>query len=131
MEPQTHTQQTHAPQSYRQLADEYRGKALKEPNRVLRAGLETIAQGFEARSSGIERRRAPRTAFGKPVVQISMVDRKPLSACVVDVSQTGACLLFADHVHVPSVFTIEFDDLPRQAQVMWRRQAFVGVKFTE
>ena len=129
MEPQTHTQ--HAPQSYRQLADEYRGKALKEPNCLLRAGLETIAQGFEARSYDIERRRAPRTAFGKPGVQISIVGRKPLSACVVDVSQTGACLLFADHVHVPSVFTIEFDDLPRQARVMWRRETFVGVKFTD
>ena len=130
MEPQTHTQQTYAPQSYRQLADEYFGKALKEPNRLLRAGLEVIAREFETRTHGIEQRGAPRTAFGKPVVGISMVDREPLSACVVDISQTGARLLFAADVHVPAVFTIDFD-IPRQAQVMWRREAFVGVKFTD
>ena len=105
-------------------------KAITELNRLLRAGLEAFARAFDPHTNGIERRSDPRTAFGKPVVEISMVDRGRLSACVVDISQTGACLLFSDHVHVPSVFTIEFDDLPRQA-VMWRREAFVGVKFTD
>ena len=82
-------------------------------------------------SNGIERRGAPRTAFGKPVVGISMVDREPLSACVVDVSRTGACLLFAADVHVPAVFTIDFGNMLRHAQVMWHREALVGVKFTD
>ena len=106
-------------------------KAISEPIRLLRAGLEAFERAFEPPTNGIERRASLRTAFGKPVVEISMVDRGRLSACVVDISQTGACLLFSDHVHVPSVFTIEFDDLPRQAEVMWRREAFVGVKFTD
>jgi hypothetical protein len=80
----------------------------------------------------IEQRNSPRTAFGgKPVVQIGIANREPLMACVWDVSRTGACLIFAADVHVPAVFTIDFGDMPVKAQVMWRKETFVGVKFTE
>ena len=79
----------------------------------------------------VERRNAPRReAFGRPVVQIRMVDREALMACVVDISKTGARLLFAAGDYVPAVFTIDFD-IPRQAQVMWRKDAFIGVRFTD
>ena len=84
-----------------------------------------------AQTNWVERRNAPRrTAFGRPVVQIRMVDREALMACVVDISRTGARLLFAAGDDVPAVFTIDFD-IPRQAQVVWRKDAFIGVKFTD
>ena len=84
-----------------------------------------------AQTNWVERRNAPRrTAFGRPVVQIRMVDREALMACVVDISQTGARLLFAADDYVPDVFTIDFD-IPRQAQVVWRKDAFIGVRFTD
>jgi len=79
-----------------------------------------------------DRRNAPRrTAFGKPIVPITAPDREALTACVWDISRTGACLIFPARVHVPAAFTIEFNNMPRQAQVMWRRDSFVGVRFTD
>jgi len=41
-------------------------------------------------TSGIDRRNAPRTAFGKPVVRIEVLGREPIMACVVDISEGGA-----------------------------------------
>ena len=82
-------------------------------------------------TSGIDRRNAPRTAFGKPVVRIEVLGREPIMACVVDISEGGACLIFAVDVHVPDAFQINFDNAPRQAQVMWRKESFVGVRFTD
>ena len=79
-----------------------------------------------------DRRSAPRrTAFGKPIVPITATDREALTACVWDISRTGACLIFPARVHVPATFKIEFNNMPRQAQVMWRRNFFVGVHFTD
>ena len=82
-------------------------------------------------TNGMDRRKAPRTAFGKPVVRIEVIGREPIMACVVDVSEGGACLLFAADIHVPDVFNITFDTVPRQAQVMWRKESFVGVRFMD
>ena len=82
-------------------------------------------------TSGIDRRKAPRTAFGKPVVRIEVGGREPIMACVVDVSEGGACLLFAADIHVPDVFKITFDNVPRRARVMWSKESFVGVKFLD
>jgi len=78
-----------------------------------------------------DRRRTQRTAFGKQVVQVEAADRAPIMACLWDLSEDGACLLFAADIHVPDTFKINFDDVPRLAQVMWRREAFVGVRFTD
>jgi len=78
-----------------------------------------------------DRRRTQRTAFGKQVVQVEAADRAPIMACLWDLSEDGACLLFAADIHVPDTFKINFDDVPRLAQVMWRRETFVGVRFTD
>ena len=80
---------------------------------------------------GIEHRKSPRTAFGgKSVIQVEVPGREPITACLWDLSLTGACLLFPTHVHVPDVFKINFDKISRQAHVVWRKESFVGVRFT-
>ena len=83
------------------------------------------------KTNGIDRRTSPRTAFGKPVVQIEVGGREPIMACVVDISDGGACLLFATNMHVPDVFEIIFDNVKRRSRVMWRKESFVGVQFMD
>jgi hypothetical protein len=87
--------------------------------------------GVARQTNGIDRRTSPRTAFGKPVVRIEVAGREPIMACVVDISESGACLLFATNIHVPDVFKITFDNVSRRARVMWRKESFVGVKFLD
>ena len=83
-----------------------------------------------AHPNWIDRRNVPRQmAFGMPFVRITAPDREPITACVWDISRTDACLIFPADVHVPAVFTIDCDNIPRQAQVMWHRETFVGVRF--
>lgn len=79
----------------------------------------------------LQRRRAPRTNFGNWTVRIEVDGREPVFAYVWDVSPTGACLLVAEDVDLPAVFTIHFDNIPRQAQVVWRRWSFLGARFTD
>ena len=84
-----------------------------------------------AQTNCIDLRNVPRQmAFGKQFVRIIASDREPLTACVWDISRAGACLIFPADVHVPAVFTIDFDNIPRQAQVRWQRKMFVGVRFS-
>ena len=83
-----------------------------------------------AQTNCIDRRNVPRQmAFGNPFVRITASDREPLTACVWDISRAGACLIFPAAVHVPAVFKIDFDNIPRQAPVMWHQETFVGVRF--
>jgi hypothetical protein len=87
---------------------------------------------MSAPAKGMERRGAPRTAFGgKSVVQIEVSGCEPIMACLWDLSSTGACLLFPTHIHAPDIFKINFDKMPRQARVIWRKESFVGVAFTD
>ena len=82
--------------------------------------------------NGIEHRKSPRTAFGgKSVIQVEIPGREPIMACLWDLSLTGACLLFPADVHVPDVFKLNFDEISRQAQIVWRKESFVGVRFTD
>ena len=78
---------------------------------------------------GIERRQAPRTAFGKPVVSVEL-EGESIMACVLDVSDSGACLLFPPEVDVPLHFKIDLNEKPRYAQVVWKRGAVVGVSLS-
>lgn len=75
--------------------------------------------------------RASRTKFRNWAVQIEVHGRKPVIACVWDVSPMGACLFVAPDVDLPDAFTINLDNMPRPAQVVWRRWSFLGVKFTD
>ena len=65
------------------------------------------------------------------MVRIEVSGREPIMACVVDISDGGACLLFATNMHVPDVFKIFFDNVSRRSRVMWRKESFVGVKFLD
>ena len=76
-------------------------------------------------------RRDSRTKFGNWAVKIEVQGRKPVIASVWDVSPQGVCLLVAPDIDLPAVFTIDFDNIPRQAQVVWRRWSFLAVKFTD
>jgi hypothetical protein len=76
-------------------------------------------------------RRASRTKFENWAVKIEVAGRKPVIASVWDVSPQGICLLVAADIELPAAFTIDFDNIPRQAQVVWRRWSFLGVKFTD
>ena len=74
----------------------------------------------------LERRRASRVKFGKWRVLIKADGRESIVAWVWDLSPTGACLLVGE-ADLPAVIKIEFDGVPRVAEVRWRRSNFVGV----
>ena len=78
----------------------------------------------------IERRQAPRTAFGKPVVSVEL-EGEPMMVCVLDVSESDACLLFPPEVNVPPNFKIDLKEKPRLAQVVWQRGSVVGVSLSD
>ena len=80
----------------------------------------------------IERRQAPRTAFGgKPVVPVETpLEGEPIMACLMDVSQTGACLLFPPDIEVPHTFKMDWDETSHEAQVVWQKGSVAGVRFT-
>ena len=81
-----------------------------------------------AQTNWIERRNAPRTAFGNWPVRIKVDGHEPVIACVWDVSPLGARLLVPADTDLPAVFKIDFDGIPRLAEVRWRRDSFVGVR---
>ena len=81
-----------------------------------------------AKTDDFERRRAPRTKFGKWPVRIKVDGCEPIVACVWDVSPTGTGLLVPADTDLPAVFKIDFDSVPRVAEVRWRRDNFVGVQ---
>ena len=86
-----------------------------------------VAQTDEA----IERRQAPRTAFGgKPVVPVETLEGETFMACLMDVSQTGACLLFPPDIEVPRTFKMHWDETFHEAQVVWQKGSVAGVRFT-
>ena len=75
--------------------------------------------------------RASRARFQNWSAQIEVNGRQPVIASVWDVSPGGACFLVAPEFDIPDVFTINFDTMQRQAQVVWRRWSFLGVRFTD
>ena len=80
---------------------------------------------------GIERRASPRTAFGKRVVRVETPDTESIMACILDVSQSGARLLFPPDVDVPMNFRIDLDQRLRQARVVWQKGSVAGVSFSD
>ena len=78
----------------------------------------------------IERRKAPRTAFGKPVVSVEL-EGEQVMVCVLDVSVSGACLLFPPEIDVPLNFKIDLEEKPHLAQVVWQRGSVFGVTLSD
>jgi hypothetical protein len=75
-----------------------------------------------------------RAAARKLFLKRGMVDlRKGALPCkIIDLSDTGAGLVFSGASHVPNFFTLLIPDrAPLFCQIMWRRQERLGVSFRE
>lgn len=78
-----------------------------------------------------DHRQAPRTRVLRGAA-ISLHHVGTIGQCMVrNLSDTGACLVIAEPVAVPSEFdlTIEREKTPRHCRVIWREQNKVGVEF--
>ena len=58
------------------------------------------------------------------------LEGEPMMVCVLDVSESGACLLFPPEVNVSPNFKIDLKK-PRLAQVVWQRGSVVGVSLSD
>jgi hypothetical protein len=57
---------------------------------------------------------------------------RALACKIIDLSDTGAGLVFSGASHVPNFFTLLIPDrAPLFCQIMWRRQERLGASFRE
>ena len=77
-------------------------------------------------------RTEPRFSQSKPA-QILVLGEEPVACTLTDSSPFGACLSVPVHRHLPETFILKVPatGLTRQAEVVWRRRAAVGVRFRE
>lgn len=112
------------------LADDPDNLKLRRETMVHIASLQTALRGKNDLGQQ-QLTRASRTKFQKWSAQIEVYGRKPVIAAVWDVSTWGACLLVAPDVDLPTALKINFDNMLRQAEIVWRRWSFLGVRFTD
>ena len=112
------------------LADDPDNLKLRRETMVYIASLQTALRGKNDLGQQ-QLTRASRTKFQKWSAQIEVDGRKPVIAAVWDVSTWGACLLVAPDVDLPTALKINFDNMLRQAEIVWRRWSFLGVRFTD
>jgi len=112
------------------LADDPDNLKLRRETMVHIASLQTALRGNNDLGQQ-QPTRAARTRFQKWSVQIEVYGRKPVIAAVWDVSTSGACLLVAPDVDLPTALKINFDNMLRHAEIVWRRWSFLGARFTD
>ena len=80
----------------------------------------------------VERRSEQRISVGNEVVLVDLCDgRGPVTCCMWDVSEGGACVMIPPDVSVPQSFKLLIGERWRKAGVVWRRWSHVGVRFTQ
>ena len=112
------------------LADDPDNLKLRRETMIHIASLQTVLRGIN--DPGLQKlAKAPRTKFQKRSARIEVSGCKPFVVAVWDVSTWGACLLVGPEVDLPTAVKINFDNMVRQAVIVWRRWSFLGVRFTD
>jgi hypothetical protein len=79
-----------------------------------------------------ERRSEPRLNIGNEAVLVDLGDgRGKITCCIWDISAIGACLMVPPDLSMPHTFKILLETGARNAVVVWRHVAHVGIKFVE
>lgn len=112
------------------LADDPDNVKLRRETMMHIASLQTVLRGIN--DPGLQKlARTSRTKFQKWSARIELDGCKPSIVAVWDVSTWGACLLVSPDVELPTAVKINFDNILRQAVIVWRRWSFLGVRFTD